>query len=220
MNRLILRFGYPITGVILLIFAWVVYQRISHGSDIITLAVTAGIVWVIGAPAFILFWPRITVGGFKRAIVKHGFGGGPIPVNTLYAVPNISSSAQSAGSVLATGTDDVLYVGGWLDLRVGPQVLHTPDMAGRYFSVQLTDPSDSANFAYVGKRTTGTEAGDFVLSGPGWTGTVPDGMTQISSPSNTVLVIGRVFVENESDQPAAYELARQIQVTPLGRLSR
>jgi hypothetical protein len=35
-----------------------------------------------------------------------------------------------------------------------------------------------------------------------------------------VLVIGRVFVENESDQPAAYELARQIQVTPLGRLSR
>ena len=78
MNRLILRFGYPITGVILLIFAWVVYQRISHGSDIITLAVTAGIVWVIGVPAFIWFWPRITVGGFKRAILKHGFGGGPL----------------------------------------------------------------------------------------------------------------------------------------------
>jgi hypothetical protein len=32
--------------------------------------------------------------------------------------------------------------------------------------VQFTEPSGSANFAYVGKRTTGTEAGDYVLTGP------------------------------------------------------
>jgi hypothetical protein len=81
--------------------------------------------------------------------------------------------------------------------------------------VQFTDPSRSTNFAYVGKRTTGTKAGDYVLSGPGWNGTVPDGMTQISSPSRSALVIGRVFVESDSDLPAAYALAKQIQLTPL-----
>ena len=55
--------------------------------QIIPLAVAAVIVWALGTPTFIYLWPRITVGGFKRAIVKRGFGGGPIPVNTLYAEP-------------------------------------------------------------------------------------------------------------------------------------
>lgn len=218
MNRLILKYGYPVTAVILAIFAWVIYRRISLGwSEVIPLAVTGVIVWALGTPAFIYLWPRITVAGFKRSIVKRGFGGGPIPVNTLYAEPSLSSASASNASLLGTGTDDVLYVAGWLDLRNGPQVLHAPDMAGRYYSVQLTDPSNSANFAYVGKRTTGTKAGDYLLNGPGWKGTVPKGMTQISSPNNSVLVIGRVFVESDSDQPTAYALAKQIQLAPLNQ---
>ncbi|HSS60161.1 MAG TPA: DUF1254 domain-containing protein [Candidatus Limnocylindrales bacterium] len=218
MNRLILKYGRPITAVILAIFAWVIYQRISRGwSEVIPLAVTAVIVWALGAPAFIYFWPRITVAGFKRAIVSRGFGRGPIPINTLYAEPNVSSASASNASLLGTGTDDVLYVAGWLDLRNGPQVLHAPDMAGRYYSVQFTDPSSSANFAYIGKRTTGTKAGDFLLSGPGWKGTAPKGIAQISAPNNSVLVIGRVFVGSESDQPTAFALAQQIRLAPLNQ---
>ncbi|WSA22441.1 DUF1254 domain-containing protein [Streptosporangium subroseum] len=100
-------------------------------------------------------------------------------------------------------------------MKNGPQVLHTPDTDGRYYSVQFTDPSTSANFAYVGKRATGTQVGDYLLSGPRWKGTVPNGMTQISSPHNSVLVIGRVFVDGDSDQPTAYALAQQIQLAPL-----
>lgn len=218
MNRLILKYGYPLTAVILAVFAWVVYQRIARGwGDVVPLAVTAAVVWALGTPAFIYLWPRLTVNGFKRAIVKRGFGGGPIPVNTLYAEPSTSSPSASNASLMGTGTDDVLYIAGWLDLRRGPQVLHTPDMAGRYYSVQFTDPSDSANFAYVGKRTTGTTAGEYVVSGPRWRGTVPDGMAHLPSPSDSVLVIGRVFVESESDRPSAYALAKQIQLTPLDR---
>jgi hypothetical protein len=104
---------------------------------------------------------------------------------------------------------------GWLDLSKGPQVLHVPDMAGRYYSVQFTDPSNNTNFAYVGKRTTGTEAGDYLISGPGWKGSVPQGMAQISSPNNSMLVFGRTLVENDSDLPTAYALSKQIQLTPL-----
>jgi len=216
MNRIILKYGYPITAVILAIFAWVIYQRIARGwGEIITLAVAAVIVWALGAPAFIYLWPRLTVNGFRRAIVKRGFSGGPIPVNTLYAEPNVSSASASTGSLLGVGTDDLLYVVGWLDLRGGPQVLHVPEMAGRYYSVQFTDPSSSANFAYVGKRTTGTKAGDYALTGPGWKETLPNGMTQIASPRNSVLVIGRVFVASQGDQPTAYALAQQIQLAPL-----
>jgi hypothetical protein len=218
MNRLILKYGYPITIAILAVMAWVVYREFAvGGSQLIPFVGVAVLVWGLGTFVFIYFWPRITYSAYKRAIVQHGRGDGPIPVNTLYATPNLASPAASNASLLATGTDDVLYIGGLLDLAKGPLVLQVPDMAGRYYSVQFTDPSDGANFAYVGKRTTGTAAGEYLVSGPGWKGTVSPGMTQIASPNNAVLVIGRVFVASESDLPTAYGLAQQIQLTPLNR---
>jgi hypothetical protein len=217
MNRLILKYGYPITIAILAVMAWVVYREFAAGgSQLIPFVVVAVLVWGLGTFVFIYFWPAITYSAYKRAVVQHGHGGGPIPVNTLYAVPTRASPAASNASLLATGTDDVLYLGGLLDLSKGPQVLHVPDMAGRYYSVQFTDPSDGTNFAYVGKRTTGTAAGEYLISGSGWKGTVPQEMTQIASPNKSVLVLGRIFVASDSDLPTAYGLAKQIQLSPLG----
>ena len=218
MNRLILKYKYPVTFAILAVLAWVVYRYFSMGGGLLILfIVVAVIVWGLGTCVFLYFWPLITYSAYKRAVVQHGLGGDPIPVNTLYAVPHLSSPSASNSSLLGTGTNDVLYVGGWLGLSQGAQVLHVPDMAGRYYSVQFTDPSDGTNFAYVGKRTTGTEAGEYLLSGPGWKGTVSQGMTQLASPHNSVLVFGRVFVESDSDLPTAYGLAKQIQLIPLSR---
>jgi len=216
MNRFILKYKYPITFAILAVLAWVIYRYFSlGGSQLITFVVVAVLVWGLGTFVFLYFWPPITYSAYKRAVVRHGLGGDPIPVNTLYAVPTLASPSASNSSLLATGTNDVLYIGGLLDLSKGPQVLHVPDMAGRYYSVQFTDPSDGTNFAYVGKRTTGTGAGDYLISGPGWKGSVSQGMKQIASPHHSVLVIGRVFVESDSDLPTAYGLAKQIQLTPL-----
>jgi hypothetical protein len=215
MNRLILKYAYPITFAILAVLAWVVYREVSvRRSELIPFAVVAVVVWVLGTLVFIYFWPRITYSAFKRA-VQRGLGGDPIPINTLYAVPKLASPSAPTSSLLATGTDEVLYIGGWLDLTNGPQVLHVPDMAGRYYSVQFSDPSSGTDFAYVGKRTTGTGAGEYLISGPGWKGTVSQGMTRISSLNNSVLVIGRVFVESPNDLPTAYRLAKQLQLTPL-----
>jgi hypothetical protein len=175
----------------------------------------------VGWFLFILFWPRVMLSAYKRAILVKGGGDGPIPVNTLYAVPQALFAdplhpPASASKLLTTGVNrDTLLTVGWWDLGKGPQVLHVPNMAGRYYSVQFTDPSKNINFAYVGKRTTGTEAGDYLITGPGWKGAVPQGMAQISSPNNSVLVLGRVFVESDSDLSTAYALTKQIQVVPL-----
>jgi hypothetical protein len=92
--------------------------------------------------------------------------------------------------------------------------LHVPAMNDRYYSVQFSDPFD-VNFAYVGTRTTGTQAGDYLITGPGWNGSLPQGMKQISSPNNSVLLIGRVLVYNDSDLTTAYDLSTQIQLIPL-----
>ena len=215
MNKFILKHAYLVTGVILAILAWFVYRQfIVVRSPLFPFAAVAAVVWGLGTFVFIYYWPRITYSAYKRAILQHGLGG-PIPINTLYAAPNLPSPSASSSSLFATGTDYLLYFAGCLDLSKGPQVLRVPDMGGRYYSVQFTDPSDGANFAYVGKRATGTQAGDFLINGPAWKGTVPPGTRQISSPHNSVLVMGRALVENDSDVAAVYDLAKQIQLTPL-----
>jgi len=181
------------------------------------------VVWCV----MIYLWPRLLLSVYKRALLVKGFGDGPIPINTLYtqpprlfAAPLTLQTTLSSNSVTAGMNHDTLLTVGWLDLRQEPLVLHVPDMngpdsSGRYYSVQFTDPSKNTNFAYVGKRTTGTREGDYLITGRGWKGQMPSGLTHISSPNNSVLVIGRVLVESDSDLPTAYDLSKQIQLTPL-----
>jgi hypothetical protein len=83
--------------------------------------------------------------------------------------------------------------------------------------MQLTDPSDSTGFAYVCTRTTGTQAGDDLITVPDRKGVVPQAMTQITSPHNSLLLLGRTLVEIDSDLPTAYGLASQRQLTPLSQ---
>jgi hypothetical protein len=179
-----------------------------------------GACMIVGWALFIYFWPRTVLYVFKRAILVKGFGDGPIPVNTLYTQPprlfaDPLQAPASASKLAITGVNrDTLMTIGWLDLSREPRILHVPDMAGRYYSVQFTDPSNNTNFAYVGKRTTGTAAGDYLISGPRWKGVVPEGVTEIPCPSNSVLLVGRVLVEGDSDLSTAYTLATQIQLAP------
>lgn len=166
-------------------------------------------------------WPRLLLSVYKRALLAKGFGDGPIPVNTLYTQPQALFAdplhpPASAPRVATTGVNrDTLMTGGWLDLRNGPLVLHVPDMSDRYYSVQFTDPSKNTVFAYVGTRTTGSREGDYLVVGPRWKGTAPQGMARISSPNDSVLVFGRVLVTSDSDLPTAYALSKQIQLVPL-----
>ena len=179
------------------------------------------VAWALGTFVLAYFWPHFVSNFYKKAILSQGFGDGPIPINTLYTEPQaifaepITSQPTSGSKLMTTGVNhDTLLMAGWLDLSKEPQVLHVPDFSGRYYSVQLTDPFD-VNFAYVGTRTTGTQAGDYLITGPDWKGQVPGGMKQISSPNNSVLVLGRILVYSDSDLATAYALTRQIQLTPL-----
>ena len=189
----------------------------QYYQHLLIIAVVVVLVWCL----FIYFWPRLLLYVYKRGILVKGFGGGPIPVNTLCTDPptlfaDPLHAPASASKLATTGVNhDTLLTLGWLDLSQAPLVLHLPDMNDRYYSVQFTNPSNNTNFAYVGKRTTGTQAGDYLIMGRGWKGQVPSGMAQISAPNNSVLVIGRVLVESDSDLSTAYDLSKQIQLTPL-----
>jgi hypothetical protein len=193
---------------------------------LLAFAVAAILVWGSGTYAYIYFMPRMYYNAVQRAMTRRGIGAttattsgsrsSGIPVNTLFAMPALASPATLGSKFLEGTNHETLYTTGWLDLSKGPEVLHVPDMAGRYYSIEFVDPWGDV-FAYVGRRTTGTRAGDYLISGPGWRGAVPEGVTQMSSPNNTVLLIGRVLVESDSDLATAYGLEQQIRLRPLSR---
>lgn len=174
------------------------------------------VAWVLGTCALVYFYPHMFYNAARRAIVKRGLGikAGGIPVNTLYATPALASPLLSNSIWVRTGNRDTLYAVGVLDLSKGPEMLHVPEMAGRYYSIEFVDPRLDV-FADVGRRTTGTRAGDYLVSGPGWHGKLSDRVTQIASPDNSVLLLGRVLVKSDSDLTTAYGLTKQIELTPL-----
>ena len=189
-------------------------EHMSYGHILIFSSIMVA-VWF----SVLYFLPGMVLSVFKKAILVKGFGEGPIPINTLYTQPReqFADPLHSSGSHLTvTGVNrDTLITIGWLDLGKGPQILHVPDMDGRYYSVQFTDPLKNTVFAYVGKRTTGTGAGAYLICGPGWKGDAPLGMQRISSPKNSALIVGRVLVGSESDLPAAYNLSKELRLSPL-----
>ncbi|MGO8608994.1 DUF1254 domain-containing protein, partial [Rhizobium johnstonii] len=85
---------------------------------------------------------------------------------------------------------DTLYSIAWLDLTTEPLVISEPDTAGRYYPLPMLDMWTDV-FASPGWRTTGTAAGQFLVTPPGWTWTVPDGVTRLAAPTPYVWIIGR-----------------------------
>ncbi len=110
--------------------------------------------------------------------------------------------------------NDTLYVLAARDVRQGPLVLHVPDTGGRYYVLQFVDAWTN-NFAYIGRRATGTSDGEFLLAGDGWSGEVPAGMRLVSAPTGIFMIVGRVQVDGEADLPAVRALQDQFTLTPL-----
>ena len=70
--------------------------------------------------------------------------------------------------------NDTIYSIAQVDVSGGPVLLRVPDTAGRYYVLQFVDAWTN-NFAYVGRRATGTAAGAFLLVPPKWQGDTPAG---------------------------------------------
>ncbi len=135
-----------------------------------------------------------------------------MPVNQFFVNTELSSPAT-----LAVGpNDDTLYGLVWLDLTRGPQVIGVPDTHGRYYSIQLIDFWTNP-FTYIGFRTTGTEAGAFAVTPPGWRGRLPRGVKQIPATTKRVLGLVRTLVNDPADQSAAQAIQTSYTTGPLNR---
>jgi len=109
---------------------------------------------------------------------------------------------------------DTLYSSAFLDLSAEPIVLSVPDTRGRYYLMPILDAWTNI-FASPGKRTTGTKAGHFAITGPGWQGTLPKGVAELKSPTNMAWIIGRTQTNGPADYPAVHAIQDGYKLTPL-----
>lgn len=133
------------------------------------------------------------------------------PANALL---NITQLATPAEQLIVLPNNNTLYTNARLDLSVGPVVIHVPDEHGRYYVLQFLDAYTNT-FGYIGRRTTGTQAGDFAITPPGWHGTLPQGVRRISAPTRTVWMLGRTLVNGPNDVANVNAIQHGYTLTPL-----
>ncbi|WP_433193725.1 DUF1254 domain-containing protein [Nocardia sp. CA-107356] len=115
---------------------------------------------------------------------------------------------------------DTLYSTAWLDVSADPIVLQVPAMdPGRYWLMQMLDAWTNTVHNPSSIRPQVNSGGPpftYIVTGPKWSGTVPDGMTRLSVPTPTVWLIGRIQVNGADDIPAVTALQQQLKMVPLG----
>ncbi|NKY57420.1 DUF1254 domain-containing protein [Nocardia flavorosea] len=164
--------------------------------------------------ATLYFYPLVTMDISRRqqtgspAGVRPGFG----PPNEFHHMREFPPADFRA---VVRPNFDTLYSIAWLDLTAGPVVVHTPDTGDRYYMLPMLDMWTDV-FASPGKRTTGTGAGDFVVTAPGYRGPLPEGAGVIPAPTPHVWIIGRTQTNGPADYAAVNAIQDGYRVTPLG----
>ncbi|HSZ90605.1 MAG TPA: DUF1254 domain-containing protein, partial [Acetobacteraceae bacterium] len=109
---------------------------------------------------------------------------------------------------------DTLYSVAWLDLAK-PQVFSHPDMGKRFYLFEMTDLW-MTDFETPGTRTTGGKAATYLITGPGWSGTVPAGMKQIKSATRYMVILGRTYADGTArDYKTVNALQARYKIVPL-----
>jgi hypothetical protein len=160
----------------------------------------------IAVDAYVYFYPLVLMDLTRKQstnIEMKEFGKGPM--NTFVSVPAYPP-ADFKGVVRSNF--DTLYSLAW--------VVSAPDTDGRFYLLPMLDMWTDV-FASPGWRTTGTEAGDFLVTPPGWSGQVPEGFTRIAAPTPYVWIIGRTKTDGPADYDAVHKIQAGYKITRLSR---
>jgi hypothetical protein len=172
----------------------------------------------LGVQAYIYGYPLVTMEMTRRVVTNVAEPTGPhAPMNqfaSLRRYPDASFRDVTAPNA------DTLYSSAFLDLSKEPMVLSLPDVSGRYYLMPMLSGWTDV-FQVPGKRTTGSKAQTYAITGPDWKGTLPTGMKEIKSPTAMVWILGRTYCTGSAeDYKAVHALQDQYTLVPLSEYGK
>jgi hypothetical protein len=176
-------------------------------------AIEGGEEFWLATDAYIYGYPLVTMEVTRRVITNvpsvQGTRGPMGQFIKLRQYPDASFRDVTAPNA------DTLYTTAWIDVGKEPWVLSIPDMKDRYFLVPMLDGWTNV-FQVPGKRTTGTGAQTYAITGPGWKGSLPPGVKEYKSPTSMVWILGRIYCTGTpEDYAAVHALQDQFTLVPL-----
>jgi hypothetical protein len=170
--------------------------------------------FLLATDAYIFGYPLVTMEMTRRVITNVAEPAGTrAPMGQIIKLrqyPNASFRDVTAPNA------DTLYTTSFLDVGKEPWVFSIPDMKGRYFLMPMLDGWTNV-FQVPGKRTTGTGAQTYAITGPGWKGSLPAGVKEYKSPTNIVWLLGRIYCTGTpEDYAAVHRLQDECKLVPLG----
>jgi hypothetical protein len=181
-----------------------------------------GYVSQMGRSIYFWGWPMMNIHNRKVTFEKlpgQGYLGGILPVAPSNSLTMLRDYIKPEERAVACPNQDVVYGLGILDFTKEPVVVQVPDFGSRFWVYQIVDERTDS-FAKLGKMYD-TKPGFYLLTGPGWSGTVPNGIAGVFHASTKVgVVIPRVFKESTpEDTQAVQPLISQITMYPLSKFN-
>jgi hypothetical protein len=169
--------------------------------------------FILATDAYIYGYPLVTMEMTRRVITNVA-----APVGTRGPMGQIIKLRQypdaSFRDVTAPNAD-TLYTQAFFDVGKEPWVLSIPDMNGRYALLPMLDGWTDV-FQVPGKRTTGTGAQTYAITGPGWKGTLPAEAKEYKSPTSIVWLLGRIYCTGTpEDYAEVHKLQDDFKLVPL-----
>ena len=163
--------------------------------------------------AYIYGYPLVTMDMTRKQETNvrvpdeaHAPMGQLIKLRAYPAVDNRGAAAPNA---------DTLYTMVWLDVSDEPWVFSIPDMGDRFYIMPMLSGFNEVSFV-AGSRATGAKAQEYAITGPGWSGSLPEGVMQAESPTALVWILGRVYCSGTpEDYAAVHELQDRFSCVPL-----
>src|SRR6516162_4505572 len=169
----------------------------------------------IGVAAYLYFYPLVSMEITRKVATNveagkiPGFG----PANMFH---NFSAFPTADFKTVVRPNFDTLYSAAFLDMTKEPVIVSAPDTNGRYYLLPMLDMWTDV-FASPGWRTTGTQAGNFLITPPGWNGDTPSGMTRIDAPTPYVWIVGRTKTDGPPDYDAVHKIQAGYKITALSQ---
>ncbi|MEQ1941627.1 DUF1254 domain-containing protein [Mesorhizobium sp. VNQ89] len=167
----------------------------------------------IASDAYVYGYPLVTMEMTRRVISNVAKPEGTrAPMGTLI---KLREYPDATFRDVTAPNADTLYTTAFFDVGEEPWVLDVPDMKDRYFLLPMLDGWTNV-FAVPGKRTTGTGAQTYVITGPGWSGSIPEGMKEIKAPTSLVWLLGRIYCTGtKEDYAEVHALQDAFKLQPL-----